>query len=194
MVPVFRTVCLTVALTGSPLFSQSAAITETDTTFSFNMNGTEVTVSRTGPSCPNSCIQPISASQGVETLGELELISFLQTSVGTGTGLLVDVRMPVRFASGTIPGAVNVPVATFAADNPYRQDLLSALGVSNVDATPNFDAAFSLVLFAAGPDDKSAPNAIRNLIAAGYPAGKIQYYRGGTADWSTLGLNLAVGQ
>jgi rhodanese-related sulfurtransferase len=194
MVPVFRSVGLTAALVGSPLLAQSAAITENARTFSFNMNGTELTISRSGPSCPNSCIQPISVTEGVTTLGELELIAFLQTTVGRGAGLLVDVRMPARFSAGTIPGAVNVPVAAFAPDNPYRTDLLSALGASNVQATPNFDAAFSLVLFAGGPDDKIAPDAIRNLINAGYPPGKIQYYRGGTADWSTLGLNLSVGQ
>jgi rhodanese-related sulfurtransferase len=194
MVPVLRTVSLTAALFGSPLFAQSATITETDGTFTFNMNGTDVIISRTGPTCPNSCIQPISVIDGVATLGELEVISFLQNTVGRGVGLLVDVRMPSRFSAGTIPGAVNVPVATFSVDNPYRKDLLSALGATDVEATPNFDAAFSLVLFAGGPDDKIAPDAIRNLIDAGYPAGKIQYYRGGTADWSTLGLNLSVRQ
>lgn len=194
MVPVFRAVGLAVALLGSPVFAQSSAITETARTFSFVMHGNEVTISRRGPSCPGSCVQPIQVAPGVATLGELEVISFLQTMVSTGSGLLIDVRMPAEFSTGSVPGAVNVPLATFAPDNPYRDDLLSALGVTGIGAVPNFGSAFSLVIFASGTDDADAPDAINALLDAGYPAGKIQYYRGGTSDWSRLGLNVSVGQ
>lgn len=194
MVPVFRTVSLAVALIGSPLLAQSSAITETARSFSFLMHGNEVTISRQGPSCPSSCVQPIQVAPGVDTLGELEVIAFLQNAVSTGSGLLVDVRMPSSFSSGSVPGAVNVPIATFAADNPYRDDLLSALGVTSVGTVPNFGSAFSLVIFGGGTDDKDAPTAINSLLDAGYPAGKIRYYRGGASDWTRLGLNLSVGQ
>lgn len=194
MVPVFRTVCLTVAVAGTPLLAQSSAVTSGASSFSFTINGAERTITRTGPDCPAACIQPMIVADRVRTLGELELIAFLQTTVSGGTGLLVDVRMPDRFSAGTIPGAVNVPVATFAPDNPYRNDLLTALGVAGTGSRPDFAAAFSLVLFGTGPDDPAAPGAIANLIEAGYPADKIQYYRGGLSNWSTLGLNLSVGQ
>ncbi|MFP7672044.1 rhodanese-like domain-containing protein [Marivita sp. S0852] len=194
MVPVFRAVALTVAFMASPVAAQSSAITETTTTFTFNLNGTEMTVSRTGLSCPSSCIQPMQAALGVTTLAELEVIAFLQEAVGSGTGLLVDVRMPDRFSSGSLPGSVNVPVATFQPSNPYRDDLLSALGVTNLATTPDFSNAFSLVIFANGPDDTGAVDAINSLLDAGYPAGKINYYRGGASSWTTLGLNLSVGQ
>jgi rhodanese-related sulfurtransferase len=194
MVPVFRTVGLAVTFVGSPLLAQSSAITETARSFSFLMHGNEVTISRRGPSCPSSCVQPIQVAPGVATLGELEVIAFLQSDVSTGSGLLVDVRMPSSFSAGSVPGAVNVPVATFARDNPYRDDLLSALGVTGVGATPNFGSAFSLVIFGDGTDDSDAPEAINSLLDAGYPAGKILYYRGGASDWTQLGLNLSVGQ
>jgi Rhodanese-like domain. len=194
MVPVSWAVAVAVALAGSPLFAQSSAITETERTFSFTLHGSDITISRTGPACPTSCVQPMRVAPGVDTLGELEVIAFLQSAVSSGSGLLVDVRMPGRFSSGSVPGAVNVPVATFAPDNPYRTDLLSALGVIDAGGVPNFAGAFSLVIYGGGADDGDAPDAINSLLDAGYPAGKIQYYRGGLEGWTNLGLNLSVGQ
>lgn len=194
MVSVQRAVVAAALLFGGPLFAQSATITESASAFKFTMNGTEVMVTRNGLSCPSSCIQPMIAATGVDTLGELEVIGFLQNAVSSGSGLLVDVRMPATFSSGTIPGAVNVPVATFLPDNPYRADLLSALGVTNADSMPGFGGAFTLVIFGDGPDDQDANDAIKHLISGGYPADKIKYYRGGTASWSALGLNISVGQ
>ena len=194
MVPVNRTVAVAVACLGSPLLAQSSAITETARTFSFSMHGEEVTITRRGASCPNSCVQPMSVAPGVATLGELEVIAFLQNAVSNGSGLLIDVRMPTSFSTGAVPGAVNVPAATFAPENPYRPDLLSAMGVAGVDSAPSFASAFSIVLYGRGTDDKDAPNAINSLLDAGYPAGKIQYYRGGISDWTQIGLNLSVGQ
>lgn len=47
---------------------------------------------RTSRDCPPFCIQPFSAGDGVETVGELEVIEFLQNSVSQGRGLLVDPR------------------------------------------------------------------------------------------------------
>lgn len=194
MVPVQRAVVAAALVAGAPAFAQSATITESASAFQFSMNGTAMMVTRNGPSCPSSCIQPMIAARGVETLGELEVIGFLQTAVSTGSGLLIDVRMPGAYSSGTIPGAVNVPVATFLPDNPYRADLLSALGVTNAETAPEFGGAFSLVVFGLGPDDQAANDAITHLLEAGYPADKLKYYRGGTSSWTALGLNSSVGQ
>ena len=194
MVSVRRAVVAASIAAGSPLIAQSAAITEGASAFSFTMNGAEMTVTRSGPSCPSSCIQPMTAATGVETLGELEVIGFLQNLVSSGSGLLIDVRMPSAFSSGSVPGAVNVPLATFLPDNPYRTDLLSALGVSTPETAPNFGGAFTLVVFGNGPDDSTARDAIQHLMAAGYPASKLRYYRGGATTWSALGLNISVGQ
>ena len=190
----FRAAVLTALCLGGPLSAQSASITETASAFSFSLNGSEITITRNGPSCPSSCVQPISVAAGVDTLAELEVIAFLQNAVSAGAGLLIDVRRPSGFSSGSVPGAVNVPLATFRPENPYRSDLLSALGVSNADSAPGFGGAFALVLFGNGPDDADAPDAIKHLLDAGYPAGKIKYYRGGASTWSALGLSISVGQ
>ncbi len=194
MVSVRCAVTAAVIAAGSPLAAQTAAITDNASAFSFTMNGAEMTITRSGPSCPSSCIQPMTPAAGVDTLGELEVIGFLQNAVSNGSGLLVDVRMPGTFSSGSVPGAVNVPVATFMPDNPYRSDLLSALGVNTPDSSPGFGAAFSLTIFGNGPDDRAAQDAIQHLLGAGYPPSKIKYYRGGVTSWSALGLNISVGQ
>jgi hypothetical protein len=35
-----------------------------------------------------------------------------------------------------------------------------------------------------------SPHAIKNLLALGYPAEKIYYYRGGMQAWQSLGLTV----
>ncbi len=147
--------------------------------------------SKTSRACPPFCIVPISASPGVETVGELEVVSFLQSSVAEGSGLLVDSRMPEWFGKGSIPGAVNVPFATLEPDNPYRDEILRALGASNVAGTWDFSQAKDLMLFCNGPWCDQSPRAIRNLRQAGYPAEKLKFYRGGMQVWLLLGLTVS---
>ncbi|WP_212591570.1 rhodanese-like domain-containing protein [Antarctobacter heliothermus] len=127
------------------------------------------------------------AAPGVGTVGELEVLEFLEIFVGGGQGLLVDARLPAAYAAATLPGAVNLPAQTLRADNPYRDDLLTALGVRNGDHA----GAFDLVFFGTGADDQDAPNALRRLLETGYPATKLKYYRGGLDSWRALGLTVA---
>lgn len=145
---------------------------------------------KTSRACPPFCIHEMSAGEGVETVGEIELISFLETSVAEGRGLLLDSRMPDWFAKGTIPGAVNVPFATLEDTNPYRDEILKALGAQTDGATWDFTAAKELLLFCNGPWCDQSPRAIRALQSAGYPAEKIKYYRGGMQVWLLLGLSV----
>lgn len=167
---------------------------------SFTFNGTPIAISReqdpnavlsgdftrTSRACPPFCIHPISTASGVATLSELEIIAFLDTDVGTGTGLLIDARLPEWFVNGTILGVVNVPFATLDATNPHRNAILPALGA--VGDTLSFDAAHDLVLFCNGPGSDESVRAVQNLLAADYPPEKISYYRGGLQDWPIPGL------
>lgn len=145
---------------------------------------------KTSRACPPFCIHPISAGEGVATLGEIEVMDFLETRVAAGRGLLVDSRVPEWFVKGTIPGAVNVPFATLEPTNPYRDDILAVLGARQIGAGWDFSAAVDLVLFCNGPWCDQLPRAIRNLLDAGYPADKLRYYRGGMQDWMILGLTV----
>jgi rhodanese-related sulfurtransferase len=143
---------------------------------------------RTSRACPPFCIQPASAGAGVGTVGELELLAFLQDHVVPGTGLLIDARLPEWFAGGTIPGAVNVPFATLDIGNPYRQDILLALGAVDAGGTLDFTNALQIMVFCNGPWSDRSTRMVANLLRAGYPAGKVTWYRGGMQDWLMLGL------
>ena len=190
MVKGLGTTACAAMLMALPAYAQTSRITEDLSGFQVSINGATVAIDRSGAACPPACVQPMIAAPGVATIGELEVLDFLELFVSGGQGLLVDVRLPTGYGAGTIPGAVNVPASTLSPGNTYRDDLLNALGVRNGD----FSAAFDLVIFAGGADDGAAPEAVRNLLDAGYPATKLKYYRGGFAAWTTLGLSLASPQ
>ncbi|SEN86555.1 Rhodanese-related sulfurtransferase [Pseudorhodobacter antarcticus] len=136
----------------------------------------------TSRACPDFCIQPHSAAQGVTTIGELELIELLKNP----DAVVIDSRTPDWFAGGTIPGAINIPYT-------YVVDELVQLGCE-----PDFDgwdctAAKPVALFCNGVWCGQSPTAIRNMIGAGYPADRIFYYRGGMQVWRLLGLTVTGG-
>ncbi|MGI9414479.1 MAG: rhodanese-like domain-containing protein, partial [Hyphomicrobiales bacterium] len=146
------------------------------------------TFAKTSRACPPFCIHPMKAAEGVETVGEIEVIEFLKNKVSGGSGLLVDARIPKWHKKGTIPGAINIPFTLFSKKNPYLDDLLPALGAKRAGEGPwQFSEARELLLFCNGPWCDQSPRAIRGLLAIGYPADKLLYYRGGMQNWSLLG-------
>jgi rhodanese-related sulfurtransferase len=177
--------CLAAMAMAAPLGAQQSRITADMTEFSFTLNGQQVTIARNGAACPPACLQPLQAVSGVATIGELEVLDFLDLFVSAGNGLLIDTRRPEAFAAGTVPGAINVPAQTLSPENPYRDDLLNELRGRQTD----FSGAFDLVLFADGPDAPEAVEALRDLAEAGYPTAKMKYYRGGVTVWTALGLD-----
>ena len=188
---------------GSTALAQDVRLTEGRADASFTLNDTSYTIARsqdpasrlpdsyalTARPCPPACIQPARAAPGVETLAELEVIGFLQDRVSAGTGLVIDARMPPAYTAAAIPGAVNVPTTTVSADNPYRADILRALGAEADDgAALDFSTALDLVIYGEGPWNPEAAQMVRNLLGAGYPADKLRFYRGGMQGWLSLGL------
>lgn len=135
---------------------------------------------RTSRPCPNFCVQPMIPADGVTTIGELELIEFIQDP----EAVVVDSRTPDWFEGGTIPGAINIPYT-------YVLDELGQLGCE-----PDFEGwdcadAKQVALFCNGIWCGQSPTAIRNMIEAGFPAERIFYYRGGMQVWRLLGLTVA---
>jgi rhodanese-related sulfurtransferase len=149
---------------------------------------------KTSRACPPFCIHPMSAEDGVETIGEIELIGFMKEYVSQGRGLLVDSRIPAWFEKGTIPGAINIPFSTLEPTNAYRDQILQALGATKEGEVWDFSNAIELALFCNGPWCDQSPRAIQNLVAVGYPSEKIRYYRGGMQLWLMLGLSTASAQ
>jgi rhodanese-related sulfurtransferase len=150
----------------------------------------------TARKCPPYCIQPMQLAEGVATLGELEVLDCLQRiRQGEGKLMVVDSRTPDWYAKGTIPGAVNIPYAQdntgLATDLPgVKKSLLDLFGVKEIAGSYDFSAAYTLAIFCNGPWCGQTPNYIRTLLALGFPASKLKWYRGGMQDWCSLGLTV----
>ena len=170
----------------------------------FTFNGQDITISRSAnlppaaldvvsraaSDCMSPCLSPMFAAPNVATIGELDVITFLSTEVEAGDGLLIDARLPVDRSAGFIPASVNIPSATIAPSNPYRDEILMALGAEQFQGIFSFDDVLSLVIYDDGPATQEAPDFITDMIDAGYPPEKIAYYRGGMQVWASLGLTI----
>lgn len=115
-------------------------------------------------------IAPMRLAPGVETVGELEVIEHARQERP-----LVDTRLPHFVQAGTIAGAKAIPHAEI------------------IDRIDELDRSVPTVFFCNGPPCAATPAAIEALLAAGYPADKILYYRGGMHDWVTLGFPVTKG-
>ncbi len=115
-------------------------------------------------------IRPIEITDGVRTVGELELIEHADRG-----GALIDSRAPEVYAAGTIAGARNLPHENAA------------------EWIDELDPQQAAIFFCNGPQCGASPDAIDALLAAGHPASAMHYYRGGLHDWVSLGLPLEPG-
>lgn len=191
-------------LIGAPSWAQDVWITEDMPFAQFSFLGQDYLIERnqdpearledsfakTSRPCPPFCVHAMEAAPGVETIGELELIEFLETEVSAGSGLLVDARLEDWYRSGTIPGSVNLPFNLFdPEDNPFFEPILVQLGAVKDRGRWDFSGARRLALFCNGAWCDQSPRAIRNLIAVGYPAEKLLYYRGGMQSWLVMGFS-----
>jgi rhodanese-related sulfurtransferase len=171
---------------------------------------------KTSRKCPPFCIQPMQVAPGVTTVGELELLDFIKNKVNTGKGVLIDARTPDWQAQGTIPGSVNIPFTSFDKSKSVDElkDALRMIGVVkkvgasfirdtwdkirySVVGNPNaadspwdFTNAKDIMLWCNGMWCGQSPTAIHNLLALGYPAERIYYYRDGMQGWKILGLTV----
>lgn len=143
--------------------------------------------------CPPYCILPMQIAEGVETLGELELIAYLQKIGKDNSLMLIDSRdgdWPQR--SGIIPGAVNLPWQKLhpvhASADEIAEILEFRFGAVRQGSLWNFSDAKTLVLYCNGPWCGQSPTNIKQLLALGYPPHKIKWYRGGIQSWKSLGL------
>lgn len=115
-------------------------------------------------------IRPLTLADGVATVAELEVIEQLERALP-----VVDTRPAPAYARATIPGAQNLP---------------HGQAVERID---ELDRKRVTILFCNGHQCAATPDAVEALLAAGYPAGALAYYRGGLHDWQTLGLPVTPG-
>ena len=151
---------------------------------------------KTSRKCPPFCIQPSSLGNGVETIGELELLEYLKkSSDGDSSVLVIDSRTKDWVKKGTIPGSINIPWNSLkpeAGADPFQiADILEKkFNVTNIEGLWNFTNAKTLILFCNGMWCGQSPSNIKTLLRLGYPAGKLKWYRGGMQNWEILGLTV----
>ncbi len=152
---------------------------------------------KTSRKCPPFCIQPAVLAPGVETIAEVEMLDYLKRmSDGDDSIVVIDSRTPAWVAKGTIPGAINIPWTSL---NPAKgadpisigEILEETFNARNLEGLWDFRDARMLVMFCNGMWCGQSPNNIKNLLAFGYPAHKIKWYRGGMQNWEILGLTTA---
>ena len=173
------------------------------------------TFSKQSTPCAPFCVNPLSIAEAVGTVGELEVIEFVETSLHTGKGVMIDARTSDRYSKGTIPGSINIPFTVFekSEDDPYLVAVLEQLGAKHrhdvnvfvrsleklgffngkqkTDAW-DFSDAKELLIWCSSPWCSQSPRALRALVDLGYPAGRLHYYRGGMRVWQSLGLSTEV--
>jgi rhodanese-related sulfurtransferase len=157
---------------------------------------------KTERGCPPFCVQPMVAVPGVDTIGELEVLDYLNRIAQGDTGILiVDSRTPDWVLRGTIPGSVNIPwnkISREAAgtfETPAEADSFEHIvadefgGKHDKDgATWDFSDAKTLVLFCNGIWCGQSTDNLKTLVKIGYPVHKLKWYRGGMQDWLSVGL------
>ena len=151
---------------------------------------------KTSRECPPFCIQPGKLHEGVETIGELEVIDSLKRIREGDTSILViDSRTPDWVKDGTIPGSINIPWKTLsptAGADPFSiaEILEKKFGARSQEGLWDFTHAKTLVLFCNGMWCGQSPSNINTLLQFGYPADKLKWYRGGMQNWENLGLTV----
>jgi rhodanese-related sulfurtransferase len=157
---------------------------------------------KTERGCPPFCVQPIEAVPGVDTVGELEVLSYLKRmSAGDDSIMLIDSRTPDWVMRGTIPGAVNIPWNKINTDvegtfeTPAEADTLVQILADQFGADYDaqndkwdFGNARTLILFCNGIWCPQSTANLQTLANMGYPVHKLKWYRGGMQDWVSVGL------
>ncbi|MGB5919332.1 rhodanese-like domain-containing protein [Arcobacter sp.] len=143
----------------------------------------------------NGVPQPMILSEGVETLGELELIDYMKKAQSDKSIAIIDTRTPGWFVRLRIPGAINVPYTNFNEKDTAIEMMEDEMGVvQKDDGTLDFSNAKTLALYCNGYWCGQTPAMVKNakfsLLKMGYPASKIKYYRGGMQSWTSLGFTV----
>ena len=152
-----------------------------------------ITIERTAtpsvPSCPPFCIQPIKIDK-IKSVGELELLAFIEELKKKKDGLLIDVRKNSKYREETIPSAINLPYDMLTKASPYQKEVLKTLGAKKIRNGWFFKNPQKLMIFGESSFSPEASKAVKELLKLGYPKDKILYYRGGILSWKDARLTL----
>jgi len=154
------------------------------------------------PNVPKECIStfvhstgnilPMKLNTSIETYGEIEMLKFIKKMQQDSSKLLIDARKEEWYTYRTIPGAINLPFHHIKERESFEFEFehdIKILGVKlNKDESLDFSQAKTIVVFCNGPWCSQSVHMIKSLLALGYPAHKMKWYRGGMQDWLAAGL------
>ena len=135
-------------------------------------------------------ISPMKAAENIDSYGEVEVLDFIEKSKNNKNLLLVDTRTENWYNHETIATAVNVPYV-YMKKSQYPDEFEEALetfGVEKKDGKYDFTNAKTLLMFCNAIWCGQSPEAMKELIAIGYPQEKMKWYRGGMQSWLSVGL------
>lgn len=152
---------------------------------------------RTSRRCPPFACKPMQMPDGVETIGELEMLGYLERiAKGDESILVIDSRGSDWLERGTIPGSVNIHYKLLSRGSASEEDIARIMrerfDAERGDQLWDFGFAKTLVLFCNGSWCGQSPTNIRALLRLGYPPSKIKWYRGGMQSWEAAGLTTVV--
>ena len=151
--------------------------------------------SKTSRKCPPFCIQPMTLAPDVETIGEMQLLDYLQRKgEGDNSILVIDSRGKDWVKRGAIPGAINLHWKRLTLKHGDEGDIAEifedTFGVLRTSEFWDFSNAKTLVLYCNGVWCGQSPTNIKSLLRLGYPPTKLKWYRGGMQNWELLGLTV----
>jgi rhodanese-related sulfurtransferase len=161
-----------------------------------NTNIIDLEYALTSRPCPPYCIQPMRLADGVDTIGELDVLDYLQRQGRGEAVLIIDSREAHWLSKGMIPGATHIPWQKLHPPNTTPETVAEILqftfGVIKYGNLWDFSHARILVFYCNGAWCGQSPTNIRALLAIGYPPEKIKWYRGGMQAWQGFGLTTVL--
>ena len=135
---------------------------------------------------------PMQLHEDINTYGELEVLAFIKHMQKDDSMLLIDGRKQEWYDYRTIPGAINLPFHHFKERKSFEfefEHALRILGVKiNEDDTLDFSNVKTITVFCNGPWCSQSVAMIEALLDIGYPAEKMNWYRGGMQTWLGAGM------
>ena len=135
---------------------------------------------------------PMHLHDEIHTYGELEILAFIKHMQKDDSMLLIDGRKQEWYDYRTIPGAINLPFHHFKERKSFEFEFEHALRILGVkiheDDSYDFTDAKTIAIFCNGPWCSQSVAMIKALLEIGYPADKMNWYRGGMQTWLAAGM------
>ncbi len=142
-----------------------------------------ITRTTTDSTANKGTLQPLVPAPGVRPVTEIDVLAALNDP----DTMVIDMRDEDDPLEVAIPNTYHIPYNEV-------EDRLNELGCTREGKGPwDCRKARQVVAFCNGPVCLQSPVGIVGMIRAGFPVGKIAYYRGGIMDWKALGLTTVRG-